>query len=185
MKKVLLTIQAFLLWGISTFSQAQTEHYVGLAVSNVTGVSYRFYHNRWMAVADAGWLIGFRGMYASAGGMYELYDVGKLTKFFYKKFDDKGDIITANLGLGFYAQRYYSASVRQKKWAEALGYAAPFGALMYVENRWRLKAMPNWDWAMRFRIPLHLTEDGKLYIFTQGANVAMLAGMQLVGLYKF
>jgi hypothetical protein len=183
MKKVLLTIQAFLLWGItSTFSQAQAEHHVGLAVSNVTGVSYRFCHNRWMAVADGGWLTGFKGIYASAGGMYELVDVGKLQKFFYKKFDyEKEDIVTLNFGLGFYVQSYRSASVRQQKWAEALGYVAPFGGLMWSEGRYRFRGKP-WSWALRYRMPLHFRESGDPYF---SKDHIMLATAQLVVQYKF
>jgi hypothetical protein len=182
MKRGLLTMQAFLLWGISTLSYAQTEHYAGLAISNVTGVSYRFCHNRWMAVADGGWLTGFKGIYASAGGMYEVLDMGKLTKFFYKKFDyEKEDIVTVNLGLGFYAQGYCSASVRQQKWAEMLGYAAPFGALMWSEVRCRYRVTPNWCWALRFRAPLNEDVDA----FSKDVNALIWATAQLVVQYKF
>ena len=82
MKKILLTVQVLLLWGIGASLQAQTEHYAGLAISNVIGPSYTLRHNRWSVVADAGWLTGFKGIYASAGGMYELLSMNRLIRFF-------------------------------------------------------------------------------------------------------
>jgi hypothetical protein len=134
----------------------------------------------WLSQTEVG-LQALKGFTLRQGGMYEVLDMGKLTKSFYKKFDyEKEDMVTVNLGLGFYAQGYCSASVRQQKWAEMLGYAAPFGALMWSGVRCRYSATPNWCWALRFRAPLHFTENEDVDAFSKDVNVLVWATAQLV-----
>ncbi|MDR2813385.1 MAG: hypothetical protein LBB79_01830 [Prevotellaceae bacterium] len=115
MKKILLT--QVLMFGIAALSHAQTEHYAGLVVSNVIGPSYTLRHNRWSAVADAGWLTGFNGMYASVGGMYRILSMNKILKFFGRR-ELNGRDMLISMGLGLFAQDYYSPSDRQKRWAD-------------------------------------------------------------------
>ncbi|MDR1342336.1 MAG: hypothetical protein LBK18_03655 [Prevotellaceae bacterium] len=186
-KKVFLitTLQVFLLCSSATSLQAQTEHYVGLAVSNVIGPSYTLRHNRWTATADAGWLAGFNGMYASMGGMYRILNMNQISKFFkIKERQDSSDVMI-NVRLGLFAQDYYSPSVRQKRWADKLAYVAPFGCNMLVELYFHEERLPNWNFAMRFRGPVYFTTKEHEDIFSKGTVATMLATFQIVVQRRF
>jgi hypothetical protein len=157
MKKILLAIQVFLLCAINTFSQPQPEHYIGLAAGNVVGPSYALHHNRWMAVADAGWLTGFRGFYASGGGMYKTQWVKSISERWSTSAGEKKNHGELNIGVGLFAQDYYRPTVYQQKLAEKLGYIAPFGAVMLIDFSSRYAALPGWNLAVRFRLPVPFT----------------------------
>ena len=188
MKKILLTVQVLLLWGIGASLQAQTEHYAGLAISNVIGPSYTLRHNRWSVVADAGWLTGFKGIYASAGGMYELLSMNRLIRFFkIPSGQNSGDgfDMLMSMGLGVFAQDYYSPSARQRRWADKLSYVAPLGCNAMCEMCWRREALPDWSFALRFRLPLYFTAREYEDVLSKGAGVAMPATWQIVVQRKF
>ncbi|MDR1023394.1 MAG: hypothetical protein LBL94_09020 [Prevotellaceae bacterium] len=176
-----------LVCGISLFSydaHAQTEHYVGLAVSNVVGPSYTLRHNCWTATADVGWLAGFNGMYASVSGMYQLLNMYDILKFFKVRNKPKEDVLM-NIGLGLFAQDYYSPSVRQKRWADKLGYVALSGCNMLIEYYFRDEKLSNWNFAMRCRLPVYFTTKEHEDVLSKGSVAMMLATFQIVVQRKF
>jgi hypothetical protein len=170
-------------------SCAQTEHYAGLAVSNVIGPSYTLRHNRWMAVADAGWLTGFKGIYASVGGMYEVINMDKvlkLLKFFGKNVPDSGDDMQLSMGLGLFAQDYWNASAREARWANELGYAAPFGLHVLSEYRIYPEALQHWSFALRYRGPIYFTTKEYDHVISNKNKAVMMAALlQIVVQHKF
>jgi hypothetical protein len=183
LKKVLLLIPVFFCGNISS---AQTEHYVGLAVSNVMGPSYTLRHNRWTATADAGWLTGFNGMYASVGGMYELLSTNRLLKFLKleNRQDNTGDMLVST-GLGLFGQDYYSPSARQKRWADKLSYVAPSGLNVLLDFHFRYETLPDWNFAMRVRLPAYFTAKEHEDVFSKGYGAMMLATWQIVAQRRF
>jgi hypothetical protein len=183
MKKILF-IQV-LLCNVVMFSHAQTEQYVGLAVSNVVGPSYTLRHNRWTATADAGWLAGFNGMYASVGGMYRLISIKETSKFFKIKERPDDANMLVSMGLGLFAQDYYCPSARQKRWADKLAYVAPFGCNVLMEMYFRDESLPNWNFAMRYRGPVYFTTKEYEDVFSKGTGAVMLATWQIVVQRRF
>jgi hypothetical protein len=184
MKHILIVTLLFL--RCVNISSAQAEHYAGLAVSNVVGPSYTLRHNRLAAVADAGWLAGFSGAYASVGGMYELLSINSLQKLLRleNKQSNAGDMLVS-MGLGVFAQDYHSPSARQRRRADNLGYVAPFGLNVLVEFRWRTEALPSWNVALRIRGPVYFTAKEYEDVFSKGAGAMMLATCQLVVQRRF
>ncbi|MDR1417347.1 MAG: hypothetical protein LBJ57_08025 [Prevotellaceae bacterium] len=187
MKKKLLALQVFLLCAINNASsqdqnqaQVQTEHYIGLAVSNVVGPSYALRHNRWSVVADAGWLTGFSGVYASVGGMYELSSMNRVLKFFRLENRQNGTDMLMSMGFGLFGQDYYCPSIRQRKWADKLSYVTPLGCNALFEFYFREKKLPDWNFAFRFRGPVYFTTREYKDVLSKGAVAMMLGTYQIV-----
>lgn len=169
-------------------ASAQTEHYAGIAVSNVIGPSYTLRHNRWSVVADAGWLTGFNGVYASVGGMYGLVnldDMNRVQKFFkMPNRPNNGDDMQVSMGLGVFAQDYYNPSARQRRWADELSYMAPSGLNLMVGFCFRSGALPDWNFAWRFRSPVYFTTREQEHAYSK-SSIMLLATYQIVVQRKF
>jgi hypothetical protein len=161
----------------ATNVRAQSEHHLGLAISNVVGPSYTFSHNRWSITGIAGWLTGFKGGYASLEGTYDIFP----PIYRWIKREEHSHRIRVNMGLGFFAQDYINPSDKQQQWANHLQYLSPFGCNIIVEGRYNL--LSDWQFAFRMRGPVPFS-DKDIDYGSRSYGYYLLSSWQLVIQYK-